>query len=86
MLLSLVNVVFSGVESRGKSPLDLCIVVLREVNNAHISVGNLITHSARQLRSFVGCNVMLEAGEYIVIPLTFNNWNVCKWLHNLIMC
>lgn len=65
-----------GVESSGKSPLDLCILVLREVNNAHVSVGNLITHSSRQLRCFVGCNVMLEAGEYVVIPMAFNNWNI----------
>ena len=74
------NLVFRGVESSGKSPLDLCILVLREVNNAHVAVGNLITHSPRQLRCFVGCNVMLEAGEYVVIPLAFNNWNTSKWL------
>ena len=74
------NLIFRGVESSGKSPLDLCILVLREVNNAHVAVGNLITHSPRQLRCFVGCNVMLEAGEYVVIPLAFNNWNISKWL------
>ncbi|KAK7097003.1 calpain-15-like isoform X2 [Littorina saxatilis] len=65
-----------GVESSGKSPLDLCILVLREVNNAHVAVGKLITHSPRQLRCFVGCNVMLEPGEYVVIPLAFNHWNI----------
>nr|KAG5695769.1 hypothetical protein BaRGS_013857 [Batillaria attramentaria] len=65
-----------GLESTGKSPLDLCILVLREVNNPNVAVGNLITHSPRQLRCFVGCNVMLEAGEYVVIPLAFNHWNI----------
>lgn len=65
-----------GLEATAKSPLDLCILVLREVNNPNVAVGNLITHSPRQLRCFVGCSVMLEAGEYVVIPLAFNNWNI----------
>ncbi|XP_013069901.2 calpain-D-like [Biomphalaria glabrata] len=55
--------------------LDLCIEVLKETQNAQlVSVGKLVVHSSRQLRGFVGCHHMFSPGEYILVPLAFNQW------------
>lgn len=60
--------------------LDLCVLVFRESTMDSQAFGRLITCSKRQLKSFVGCNVMLEPGEYVVVTLAFNHWtygNAC---------
>ncbi|KAH9513830.1 hypothetical protein Btru_031511 [Bulinus truncatus] len=55
--------------------LDLCIVVLKETQNAQLaSVGHLVVHSPRQLKGFVGCNHMFSPGEYILVPFAFSQW------------
>ncbi|XP_041358564.1 calpain-15-like [Gigantopelta aegis] len=58
-----------------KSTLDLCILVLRNSTNPNCATGKMIAHSQRQLRCFIGCNVMLEMGEYIILCLAFNHWS-----------
>ncbi|WAQ98637.1 CAN15-like protein [Mya arenaria] len=63
-----------GVENH-KGVLDLCILVMRETKSDTHPFGKLIKCSRRQLKSFVGCNVMLEPGEYVLVPLAFNHWS-----------
>ncbi|KAK5638894.1 hypothetical protein RI129_013189 [Pyrocoelia pectoralis] len=64
-------------ERSQRSLLDLC-VVLFEVHNNPPKIGALVGHSKRQIRGFVGCNKMLEATEYIIIPLAFNHWHAVR--------
>ncbi|XP_071056352.1 calpain-D isoform X3 [Onthophagus taurus] len=61
-------------EKSQRSQLDLCIVVFKARSNSS-NIGNLVEHSKRQVRGFVGCNKMLEPAEYIVVPLAFNHWH-----------
>ncbi|GJQ83157.1 sol [Trypoxylus dichotomus] len=61
-------------EKSQRSQLDLCVVVFKARNNTP-NIGNLVEHSKRQVRGFVGCNKMLEPAEYIVVPLAFNHWH-----------
>lgn len=51
----------------------MCVVLFKA--RASTTIGNLVEHSKRQVRGFVGCNKMLEAGEYVVVPLAFNHWH-----------
>lgn len=60
-------------EKSQRSQLDLCVVLFRARTES--TIGNLVEHSKRQVRGFVGCNKMLEAGEYVVVPLAFNHWH-----------
>ncbi|CAG9837189.1 unnamed protein product [Diabrotica balteata] len=60
-------------EKSQRSQLDLCVVLFRA--RAGSTIGSLVEHSKRQVRGFVGCNKMLEAGEYVVVPLAFNHWH-----------
>ncbi|CAG9859279.1 unnamed protein product [Phyllotreta striolata] len=60
-------------EKSQRSQLDLCVVLFKA--RAGSTIGNLVEHSKRQVRGFVGCNKMLEAGEYVVVPLAFNHWH-----------
>nr|CAI5835043.1 unnamed protein product [Callosobruchus analis] len=60
-------------EKSQRSQLDLCVVLFKA--RASTTIGNLVEHSKRQVRGFVGCNKMLEAGEYVVVPLAFNHWH-----------
>ncbi|XP_059144813.1 calpain-15-like [Physella acuta] len=61
----------------GKSPLDLCLLVLRESPNLQqVAVGKLEVHSSRQLRGFVGCSHMFSPGDYVIVPLAFNHWKI----------
>ncbi|UYV62565.1 CAPN15, partial [Cordylochernes scorpioides] len=55
--------------------LDLCVVVFRAADPETGQVGNLVKHSKRQVRGFVGCHAMLEPGMYIVVCLAFNHWH-----------
>ncbi|KAL3879803.1 hypothetical protein ACJMK2_032085 [Sinanodonta woodiana] len=63
-----------GNENPNVSTSDLMIIILRYTDNLHQAFGPLIAYSKRQLRSFVGCNAMLEPGEYVVMGLSFNIW------------
>ncbi|XP_067136399.1 calpain-D-like [Centruroides vittatus] len=61
-----------NVENSKRSYLDLYITVFR-TTSGHI--GLFKECSSHQIRSFVGCNIMLEMGEYVVICFAFNHWN-----------
>ncbi|ENN80201.1 hypothetical protein YQE_03371, partial [Dendroctonus ponderosae] len=60
-------------EKSQRSQLDLCVVLFKARQGT--TIGNLVEHSKRQVRGFVGCCKMLEPGEYIVVPLAFNHWH-----------
>lgn len=66
--------------------LDLCILVFRlavmkRPNNKKdgvadeiMDIGSFIDFSQRQIRNFVGCSVLLEPGEYVILSTAFNHW------------
>ena len=65
---------FRGHEDH-RGVLDLCVLVFRESTVPVRAFSTMIESSRRQLKSFVGCNVMLEPGEYVIMPLAFNHWS-----------
>ncbi|XP_061165406.1 calpain-15-like [Saccostrea echinata] len=72
-----VGVFQEGVRSNdNKNPADLCVLILRDSPNGVQAFGPLVACSNRQIKSFVGCNTMLEPGEYVVLPLAFNFWTL----------
>ncbi|XP_060084243.1 calpain-15-like [Ylistrum balloti] len=63
-------------KTESKNPADLCVLILRDSSNTTQAFGPLVESSQRQIRSFVGCSKMLEPGEYILVPLAFNQWTL----------
>lgn len=57
------------------------MVVFRAQDPAAGLVGPLVKHSKRQVRSFVGCNAVLDPGSYMVVCLAFNHWHTSKLMY-----
>lgn len=60
--------------------LDLCIMIFRATiikqnkSLEMIDIGSLVDYSQRQVRNFVGCSLILEPGEYVILCTAFNHW------------
>lgn len=59
--------------------LDLCIMIFRSTTKKQnskeiVDIGSLVEYSQRQVRNFVGCSLILEPGEYVILCTAFNHW------------
>lgn len=64
--------------SANKVQLDLCVLIFKVNNNLYncLQIGCLAKTSRRAVRGFVGCEAMLEPGNYIIICTAFNHWQM----------
>ena len=74
-----------GQERSCRNPVDLCILVLRSLDNIQ-HMGALKCHSKRLVKSFVGCSGLLEPGKYTVVCLAFNHYNPGTFVYLLLVC
>ena len=58
---------------RENSEADLAFIVLKS-NGRKDSVGDLLFASKRTIRKFITKDHIFEAGEYLIVPLSFNFW------------
>lgn len=63
--------------------LDLCIMVFRSTSikrrsKESIDIGSFVYYSQRQVRNFVGCSLILEPGEYVILCTAFNHWQTAS--------
>lgn len=70
------------------TPLDLCVVLFKINSQSDkafgtMSIGEMVAHSKRQIRCFVGCHAMLEPGVYMINCLAFNHWNTSSYYSQL---
>ena len=70
-------------EKSRRSQLDLCVLIFKAGKS--LVVGNLVEHSRRQVRAFVGSSAMLEPGIYIVLCSAFNHWHTSESPFSLLL-
>ena len=65
-------------KSSNKNPAcdsDLCILVFRTATEvSQLKVGEIIFSSRHVLKGYISCEYTFEAGEYFLVPVSFNSW------------
>lgn len=69
--------------------LDLCIMIFKAIvieqgkTREMIDIGTLVDYSHRNVRNFVGCSLILEPGEYVILCTAFNHWQTKSILYSM---
>lgn len=59
---------------RENSELDLSFVVLKKNKQKKDLIEGVEVATKRYVRKFMGCEHIFEAGEYLIVPMSFNFW------------